>query len=69
MAAVSAARCNLALKTFYDRLIARGKKAKVALTAVMRKLVVLANTLAPKTDFGSHVMLDSHHRCSVDIHR
>ena len=45
MAALSAARCNPALKIFYDRLIASGKKAKVALTAVMRKLVVLANTL------------------------
>ncbi|MGA8716026.1 MAG: IS110 family transposase, partial [Roseiarcus sp.] len=36
---------NPALKIFYDRLIASGKKAKVALTAVMRKLLVLANTL------------------------
>jgi transposase len=46
MAAVSAARFNPALKALYDRLIANGKKPKVALTAVMRKLVVLANTLA-----------------------
>ncbi|MGH6864279.1 MAG: IS110 family transposase [Methylocella sp.] len=45
MAALAAARFNPTLKTFYDRLIADGKKAKVALTAVMRKLVVLANTL------------------------
>jgi transposase len=45
MAAVSAARFNPALKAFYDRLVAKGKKAKVALTAVMRKLVILANTL------------------------
>lgn len=45
MAAVSAARCNPQLKTFYDRLIAAGKRPKVALTAVMRKLVALANTL------------------------
>ena len=45
MAAVSAARFNPALKAFYDRLIAKGKKAKLALTAVTRKLVVLANTL------------------------
>jgi transposase len=45
MAAVSAARFNPSLKAFYDRLIAKGKKPKVALTAVMRKLVVLANTL------------------------
>lgn len=45
MAAVAATRCNPALKTFYERLIAVGKRPKVALTAVMRKLVVLANTL------------------------
>ena len=45
MAAVSATRCNPQLKTFYDRLIAAGKRPKVALTAVMRKLVALANTL------------------------
>ena len=38
-------RFNPALKLFYSRLIAAGKKPKVALTAVMRKLVVLANTL------------------------
>jgi len=45
MAAVAAARCNPPLKAFYDRLIAKGKNAKVALTAVMRKLVILANSL------------------------
>lgn len=45
MAAVSAASSNPGLKAFYDRLIAAGKLPKVALTAVMRKLIVLANTL------------------------
>jgi transposase len=45
MAAVSAARCNPDLKAFYDRLRGKGKEAKLALTAVMRKLVILANTL------------------------
>ncbi|HLW92273.1 MAG TPA: transposase [Roseiarcus sp.] len=45
MAAVSASRCNPALSHFYQRLIASGKEAKVALTAVMRKLAILANTL------------------------
>ena len=33
MAAVSAARCNPDLKAFYDRLRAKGKEAKLALTA------------------------------------
>jgi len=45
MAAVAAARFNPALKAFYDRLLASGKKPKVALVAVMRNLVILANTL------------------------
>lgn len=45
MAAVSAASSNPGLRAFYDRLVAAGKLPKVALTAVMRKLIVLANTL------------------------
>jgi transposase len=45
MAAITATRVNPDLAAFYKRLRANGKKAKVALTAVMRKLVILANTL------------------------
>lgn len=45
MAAVSAARCNPDLKAFYERLRARGKAAKLVLTAIMRKLIVLAGAL------------------------
>jgi transposase len=45
MAALSAIRLNPELAAFYRRLRANGKTAKVALTAVMRKLIVLANTL------------------------
>lgn len=45
MAAVTASRCNPDLKAFYERLRARGKEAKLALTAVMRKLVILASAL------------------------
>lgn len=45
MAAVSAARSNPDLAAFYKRLREKGKAAKVAIVAVMRKLVVLANTL------------------------
>lgn len=44
-AALSAARHNPDLAVFYKRLRDNGKKPKVALTAVMRKLVILANTL------------------------
>lgn len=45
MAAVSARRCNPDLRRFYLRLTEQGKPAKVALIAVARKLLVLANTL------------------------
>jgi len=45
IAAISAARYNPALKTFYMRLRAAQKPAKCALIAVARKLIVLANTL------------------------
>jgi transposase len=45
MAALSAVRHNPVLRAFRDRLAQRGKKAKVILTAVARKLVVLANAV------------------------
>jgi transposase len=45
MAAVSAKSSNPGLKAFYERLVAKGKLPKIALTAVMRKLIILANTL------------------------
>jgi transposase len=43
MAALSAAKHNADLAAFYKKLIANGKKPLVALTAVMRKLVVICN--------------------------
>lgn len=45
MAALAACRCNPDLRHFYQRLTAAGKPPKLALTAVMRKLLILANTL------------------------
>ena len=45
MAAVSAMRKNPEFQQLYERLKARGKPGKLALAAVMRKLVVLANVL------------------------
>jgi len=44
-AALTASRFNPQLREDYQRWIAAGKEAKVALTAVMRKIVVLANAL------------------------
>lgn len=45
MAALVAARCNPVLRPLYQRLRLAGKPAKVALVALMRKLVELANLL------------------------
>jgi len=45
LAAIAAARFNPQLSDDYNRLRDAGKKAKVAITAIMRKLVVLANVL------------------------
>jgi transposase len=43
LAALSAKRCDPGLKAFADQLLARGKPAKVAIVAVMRKLIEAAN--------------------------
>lgn len=45
MPALVAARYNPDLKAKYQKLLAAGKPAKIAITAVMRKLVVTANAL------------------------
>ena len=45
MPALVAARFNPNHKRKYQAMIAAGKPAKVALTALMRKLIELANTL------------------------
>lgn len=41
----AATRHNPVIKAFYDRLIAKGKEPKVALTACMRKLICILNTM------------------------
>lgn len=48
MPALVASRFNPDLKTKYDVLIKAGKPHKVAITAVMRKLIVLVNALLRK---------------------
>jgi transposase len=45
MPALVATRCNPGLKAKYDQLIRAGKSGKVAVTAIMRKLIVMANAL------------------------
>ena len=48
MATLSATRCNPPIKEFYQRLLARGKKKKVALTACMHKLLRTLNAMLQK---------------------
>ena len=45
MAALSAIRCDPQFKAFHERLLAKGKQFKKAITACMRKLLVILNTL------------------------
>jgi transposase len=49
MTAVGAAtRNNPSMKSFYEQLVSRGKKKKVAIVAVMRKLIVIINAMIQK---------------------
>lgn len=45
MAALSASKHNPTIRSFYERLLAKGKLEKVALTACMRKLLVILNAM------------------------
>ena len=45
MAALSAKKFNPVIRKFYERLIQHGKEKKVALTACMRKLLVILNAM------------------------
>lgn len=51
MAALSAKTYNEVWAELYSRMVRRGKPHKVALTAIMRKMVVLANRLMADPDF------------------
>ena len=46
MAALVASKCNPVIRAFYLRLRVAGKPAKVALTACMRKLLIILNAMA-----------------------
>ena len=45
MATLSATRCNAVIKAMYERLRAAGKPFKVAMTACMRRLLVILNAI------------------------
>ena len=46
MGALVAGRCNPVIREFYQRLLAAGKPKKLALTACMRKLLTVLNSMA-----------------------
>jgi len=45
MATLSATQCNSVIRKFYQRLVAMGKHKKVAITACMRKFIVILNAM------------------------
>lgn len=57
MAAFNARLHNTKLKEYYNQLIARGKPYKVAMVAVMRKLLVIMNTMIKtNTTWNAHLI-------------
>ena len=52
MAALVASRYNPILKVLYQRLLLAGKPKKLALTVLMRKLILLANRLLKNPHFS-----------------
>jgi len=54
MATLSAIRFNPRFKAFYQRLLLKGKKPKVAITACMRKLLVILNSMLRSTQPYDH---------------
>jgi len=53
MATLVATRFNSRIQSFYQRLLAEGKPKKVALTAAMRKLLTILNTLIKTDQLGA----------------
>jgi transposase len=53
MATLTATRFNPVIRRFYDHLVQKGKKAKVALVACMRKLLVILNTMIKRNTLWS----------------
>ena len=45
MATLSATQCNPVIKGFYNQLVSQGKHKKVALTACMRKFIIMLNAM------------------------
>jgi transposase len=60
MPALVAARFNPDLKAKYQQLVAAGKPAKIAITAVIRKLVLPQTPCSKLIDAGRNLRLDHH---------
>ena len=54
LAAMAARNSKTHLKEFYEKLISNGKKKMVALTALMRKILVIANARIKDLSFQKH---------------
>lgn len=53
MATLSAIQCNPVIKAFYKQLVAQGKHKKIAITACMRKFIVILNAMVrDKTEWA-----------------
>jgi len=53
MATLSATQCNPVIRSFYRQLVAQGKHKKVAITACMRKFIIMLNAMVrDKTEWA-----------------
>lgn len=58
MGTLTATRCNPVIRAFYLRLVAAGKPKKVALTACMRKLLIILNAMVRQGTRWSPVLAE-----------
>lgn len=65
MATLSAVRTNPVINSFYNRLRLAGKSHKVALTACMRKILVILNAMLKNGTYwqSTYKMVDAEHSC------
>jgi len=54
MATLSSVQCNPVIKAFYQSLVAKGKHKKVALTACMRKFIIILNAMVRDNEGWCH---------------
>ena len=59
MATLSSIRFNDVIRTFYDRLVSKGKPKKVAIVACMRKLITILNSMIKNDKMWNPTMLSA----------